>query len=106
MTAKPAERTAPVAAATPGPWKMERPFRASPYISMGIFANGEHIAEVMAQPDQIGPEPNARLIAAAPALRDALAGLLDVLIDGEWGTHGHALADRAARAALALAEGR
>jgi hypothetical protein len=63
----------------------------------GICRKGESMAEARA---------NARLIAAAPALRDALAGLLDVLIDGEWGTHGHALAERAARAALALVEGR
>jgi hypothetical protein len=43
---------------------------------------------------------NANLIAAAPELKDALIEMLDVLIDGEWGTHAHATADRKARAAL------
>lgn len=49
---------------------------------------------------------DARLIGAAPELLAALRRLVDVLADGEWGTHEHGLAGDAARRAIAQAEGK
>ena len=63
---------------TPGPWRVER--GANSHLFDGIVCAGdEGIAFV--DMDDDGPSPNARLIAAAPALYEALKEAHGVLRD-------------------------
>jgi hypothetical protein len=63
---------------TPGPWRVER--GANSHLFDGIVCAGdEGIAFV--DMDDDGPSPNARLIAAAPALYEALKEIaIDLLL--------------------------
>jgi len=65
---------------TPGPWKTaQRTTRGEFVTETHIYsANGSHIAEV--RPNQI--DANARLIAAAPDLLEALNGIMSGIGDG------------------------
>lgn len=56
-------------------------------------------------PELSRAEANARLIAAAPELLEALRQMIDVMMDCEFGTPAHAKAEREARAAIVKATG-
>ncbi len=92
---------------TPGPWKFSAE-SIDPEWSVVTTAGGSVIANVNDRHDQLA---NARLIAAAPDMLEALSKLMD-LNDNSGPFGGEILEDRitrawdAARAAIAKAEGR
>jgi hypothetical protein len=89
---------------TPGPWKVDEPYRNEVYID---GANGRTVAFVTHNDDERKEQAaDACLIAAAPDLLAACKALLEG-IDEYWATlpEGKAAID-AARAAVARAEGR
>jgi hypothetical protein len=100
----------PVAAATPGPWTLEPGWNDARYtLTRSTGYQGER-ALLLDIDDahsayREATDANARLIAAAPALRDALAAVMNDLermrVPYRNSAHG-----KAARAALALVEGR
>ena len=88
---------------TPGPWKRD---------GVDIYANAPanvrpHIAHVI-----YGATADARLIAAAPELLEALRGLFEhcAMVHNQWGDNSNQKeadnAIKAARAAISKAEGR
>lgn len=83
---------------TPGPWTAVTLDDAGREIAFALVQAGSRLY-------MIGPEnehmPNARLIAAAPELLEALEGLLSIITDGL----GNAAEAVAARAAIAKARG-
>ncbi len=103
---------------TPGPWNVCETGYAVYYVNPKIEAGDESIEDdshdsIVADTQNMGylsgiPDEdrlaNARLIAAAPDLLAALIKMVDSMTDQEWGTHGHAMADREARAAIAKAQ--
>lgn len=95
---------------TPGPWVVVNGTAVAPQ-----WAPRERVAKTIAvnlRADEDGAFPevgewqhaDARLIAAAPELLDALKESLDVM--GEWGDDGDPAWASRARAAIAKAEGR
>jgi hypothetical protein len=104
------DRTAsPVAAATPGPWVYAKIRGNYSIAGDGDKPGPSGLAEVNGLYPEA--EANARLIAAAPALRDALAECLRALAgkDAPYGLTWEGPTPKAvkmARAALALVEGR
>ena len=109
------EKAKPAAQHTPGPWSVEDPM--GPEI-LSVIANGDqpvyewrHIAQLSMEPEDksdpsiVEQRANARLIAAAPDLYEALKAMFD-----RWEPDPEPYADRrmweAARDALNKAEGR
>ena len=94
---------------TPGPWMIERyGSHKDLVIAPGADIETAGIAEVDRRPgDPDGPTPNARLIAAAPEMLEALRSLADAVDVTEIPQWVPALgtAYDAARAAIAKAEG-
>lgn len=60
---------------TPGPWGLSKA------IHVQVMAGGLHVATIPRAADGDWSEANARLIAAAPDLLEALKGLVDYLQD-------------------------
>ena len=87
---------------TPGPWIAGNASNGLIFSTWGVFAGGKRIATVKGGPDIA----NARLIAAAPSLKEAAHMALQALrhapLEGPYG----AKAKRALEVALAEAEGR
>lgn len=99
---------------TPGPWKaiissvVTEQGETKPFCSISQSETGEDIAYMTLRPHEV--EANARLIAAAPDMINALKWLLDVsegLSDRNDGTESEnkQRAQHEARAAIARAEG-
>jgi hypothetical protein len=90
---------------TPGPWRVER--GANSHLFDGIVCAGdEGIAFVDINDD--GPSPNARLIAAAPALYEALVYAVSWIEELPRKNASHAMRDDHLQelcAALAAAKG-
>ena len=85
---------------TPGPWRIDRGSKTG--TARGISASARNIVNFngLAKPMSNETEANARLIAAAPDLLDALRYVLDCIERNE-------ISDmQPARAAIAKAEGR
>jgi len=91
---------------TPGPWGLEYMQR-----NLGLYITGPDGGFVARVTDAHNREANARLIAAAPAMLEALRGLFAqcVMVHKHWGgSDNKAQADAAiaaARAAIATATG-
>lgn len=91
---------------TPGPWKV---YRATNGLVIGVGdAEGGGVMDPRGGLWLDGPEreANARLIAAAPAMYEALKDLLAVGVINPTGSAHVTAAIERAEAALALAEGR
>ena len=91
---------------TPGPWEVDRCWNDDDYTDI-IGADGStRIARVCSDAEDSSrdheAEANARLIASAPALRDALRHVAAVLDAHGWGI----VDERQVRAALAACEER
>ena len=84
---------------TPGPWKVVDP--ADRHKQADIMGNGFHIAEVVEDPMQ--GQANAHLIAAGPAMYEALDW---IIYEIDKGTHDLSDIRRVAQEAKARAEGR
>ena len=68
---------------TPGPWKKEAYNRSlGTLISYGDLSKGENIGIVFSTKDDSTGKANARLIAAAPAMYDALVIALALMDEG------------------------
>lgn len=100
---------------TPGPWETKRAATPEAFPQFGVYAengNGHDLAHVVSHGTarHAETEANARLIAAAPDLLEALQKLTDVLAD-VYSSEAQAKralcsASKAARTAIAKAEGR
>ena len=90
---------------TPGPWVAHRNsafWEIDADTSEGLFKLGDVCASDPEHPDGGLQEANARLIAAAPELLEALEMMLDM---SEMGGFGKSAAEDTARAAIAKARG-
>jgi hypothetical protein len=92
---------------TPGPWRVER--GANSHLFDGIVCAGDEGIAFVGMDDD-GPSPNARLIAAAPALYEALKDMREGWRyirehHGDLYGVGWDRAEQAADAALAAATG-
>ena len=87
---------------TPGPWETSRDAVPEGYTQVTIYAeaDGERVATAFRT------EANARLIAAAPTLYEALREALEALDDPDTTRQEQYDAADSARAALAKAEGK
>ena len=113
--AAPVVEIAEPATHTPGPWEMGRHATPESCPQFGVYAengNGRDLAHVVSAGTtrHAETEANARLIAAAPDLLEALQKLTDVLAD-VYSSEAQAKralcsASKTARTAIAKAEGR
>ena len=84
---------------TPGPWEAKNPEFG--YVVCEL-TGGWSVVALEADPNKYEPEADARLIAAAPELLEALEMMLDM---SEMGEFGKALPEEKAQRAIAKAKG-